>query len=117
MVTTAFCIDRTDNRGVMPDVHRAMSSAILPVVPLKRDRHGRIEVRSKGDPMATQSAWQSSEAYVFVDDLSPAQLAWEWLRRNEDYRRDYAALSATEGPEKETLAALMRARWELRFPD
>ncbi len=66
--------------------------------------------------MATQSAWQASEAYAFVDDLSTAQFAWEWLRRNDDYQRDYAALSKAEGPEKEALAALMRVRWGLRFP-
>lgn len=67
--------------------------------------------------MVLQSAWQSPDAYTFVDDLSPAQLAWEWLRRNEAYRRDYATLRAAEGTEKETLAALMPARWGLRFPD
>jgi len=66
--------------------------------------------------MVRETAWQLSEAYAFVDDLSPAQLAWEWLRRNEAYRRDYAAFRADDGPDKETLAALMRARWGLRFP-
>lgn len=67
--------------------------------------------------MVLETAWQSSDAYAFVDALSPAQLAWEWLRRNEAYRRDYAMLRVADDPEKETLAALMRARWGLRFPD
>ncbi|WP_081440983.1 transcriptional regulator domain-containing protein [Ancylobacter novellus] len=67
--------------------------------------------------MVLESAWQSSEAYAFVDALSPAQLAWEWLRRNEAYRQDFAILRAAAGAEEETLAALMRARWGLRFPD
>lgn len=67
--------------------------------------------------MVLETAWQSSEAYAFVDDLSPAQLAWEWLRRNEAYRQNYATFGAAVPSEKETLAALMRARWGLRFPD
>ncbi|WP_366093725.1 DUF6499 domain-containing protein [Ferrovibrio sp.] len=67
--------------------------------------------------MVLQSAWQSSETYTFVDTLSPAQIAWEWLRRNEAYRQDFAILRAADGAEEETLAALMRARWGLRFPD
>lgn len=67
--------------------------------------------------MVLETAWQSSEAYAFVDALSPSQLAWEWLRRNEAYRRDYARFRAVDDPEKEALAALMQARWGLRFPD
>ncbi|MFD1474285.1 transcriptional regulator domain-containing protein [Ancylobacter polymorphus] len=67
--------------------------------------------------MVLQSAWQSSEAYAFVDTLSPAQFAWEWLRRNKAYRQDFAKLCAADGADEETLAALMRARWGLRFPD
>lgn len=67
--------------------------------------------------MVLETAWHSSEAYAFVDALSPSQLAWEWLRRNEAYRRDYARFRLVEDPERETLAALMQARWGLRFPD
>ncbi|WP_421699824.1 transcriptional regulator domain-containing protein [Ancylobacter sp.] len=67
--------------------------------------------------MALESVWQSSEAYAFVDTLSPPQLAWEWLRRNEAYRQDYVAFGAAAPSEKETLAALIRARWGLRFPN
>lgn len=67
--------------------------------------------------MVLETAWQSSEAYAFVDALSPSQLAWEWLRRNEAYRLDYARFRLVEDSERETLAALMQARWGLRFPD
>ena len=30
--------------------------------------------------------WRNPEDYVFVEDLEPDQLAWEFLRRNPDYR-------------------------------
>ncbi|MER9291522.1 DUF6499 domain-containing protein [Mesorhizobium sp. M0510] len=36
------------------------------------------------------SLWRSSSTYDYLDDLVAADLAWEWLRRNPDYQRDYA---------------------------
>jgi len=33
--------------------------------------------------------WRSEAAYAYLDDLKPAELAWEFLRRNPNYRRDY----------------------------
>lgn len=35
-------------------------------------------------------AWQGPENYVFEPHLSGAEWAWQFLRRNPDYRRDYA---------------------------
>ena len=37
------------------------------------------------------SHWRSSERYEYVEDLVSPELAWEWLRRNEDYQRDFEA--------------------------
>lgn len=40
--------------------------------------------------------WRCSDAYEFVGDLSYAQWAWEFLRRNKRYQHDYVgALDAT----------------------
>lgn len=57
--------------------------------------------------------WRSSSAYDYLHDLNSGGVAWEFLRRNEEYRADYAnprfraALdTAIAGPER---------RWGLRF--
>lgn len=61
------------------------------------------------------SRWRSSSTYDFVDGLVAPDLAWEWLRRNADYQRDYAE---SEHPAADTqrLTDLVRTRWGLRFP-
>jgi hypothetical protein len=57
--------------------------------------------------------WRSPKAYDYLQDLSAPGLAWEFLRRNVDYRADYAnpdiraALDAG--------AAGSTRRWGLRF--
>src|SRR5450631_884824 len=38
-------------------------------------------------------AWRASAAYVYVLLLDGPSLAWEYLRRNPDYRRDWALYS------------------------
>lgn len=35
------------------------------------------------------TAWKASAAYLYLLRLQPASLAWEYLRRNPDYRRDW----------------------------
>lgn len=32
--------------------------------------------------------WRTPAAYKRIKDLPPAGFAWEYLRRNEDYRHD-----------------------------
>jgi hypothetical protein len=39
--------------------------------------------------------WRDPNAYRFADTLSPAQWAWEFLRRNPDYRREWLRFWAT----------------------
>ena len=61
------------------------------------------------------SHWRSSERYEYVEDLVSPELAWEWLRRNEDYQRDFEA--AQLEPNADTAATeATRSRWGLRFP-
>jgi hypothetical protein len=55
-------------------------------------------------------AWKASAAYLYLLRLQPAALAWEYLRRNPDYRRDWQlaqdSLIRTDGAP---------AHWGLRF--
>ena len=55
------------------------------------------------------STWRSSADYEHLDVLTPSDLAWEWLRRNDAYDADF------EG-DPEPLTERIRQRWGLRFP-
>jgi hypothetical protein len=60
------------------------------------------------------SQWRSSTSYDYFDDLRISDLAWECLRRNADYQRDYAkTLHETVDPEQATTS--FRLRWGLQF--
>ncbi|MER9586297.1 DUF6499 domain-containing protein [Mesorhizobium sp. M0276] len=61
------------------------------------------------------SQWRSSSTYDYLDDLVAADLAWEWLRRNANYQRDYAEVEDTD-TDRQRLAHLVQTRWGLRFP-
>lgn len=56
------------------------------------------------------SRWRSADAYDYLDDLSAADLAWEYLRRNPDYQNDFQ--TASRGRDEDRISA----RWGLRFP-
>lgn len=61
------------------------------------------------------SHWRSSERYEYVERLVSPELAWEWLRRNEDYQRDFEA--AQVEPDAGTMATeATMSKWGLRFP-
>lgn len=58
--------------------------------------------------------WQTSSAYDYIEELEPADLAWEFLRRNGDYQRDYtAAMNRYE--DRADADEALAARWGLRF--
>ena len=61
------------------------------------------------------SRWRSSPSYEYVDHLTAPDVGWEWLRRNEEYQRDYAELA---GASSESPSLIERAgeAWGLRFP-
>ena len=61
------------------------------------------------------SRWRSSSHYEYVDQLTAPDIGWEWLRRNDDYQRDYAEPSSasTDSP---PVIARVGLRWGLRFP-
>src|ERR1700730_15134765 len=43
--------------------------------------------------VVTNDAWRASAAYVYTLLLDDASLAWEYLRRNPDYRHDWSLYS------------------------
>ena len=65
--------------------------------------------------MPDASGWRSSADYDRIDSIVASDLAWEWLRRNDAYDADYAALART-GVDARPLTDTIRQRWGLRFP-
>jgi len=61
------------------------------------------------------SLWRLSVRYEHIDDLTASDLAWEWLRRNDDYDHDFEALGRVDVDPKE-LSQKIRDQWGLRFP-
>lgn len=62
------------------------------------------------------AAWEAASEYDYLDTLGASDLAWEWLRRNERYERDFAAFDRAP-PDFGDARDLIRERWGLRFPD
>ena len=65
--------------------------------------------------MPDASQWRSSEIYDRFEDLTASELAWEWLRRNEAYDRDFEAVMQPD-VDPTLLTDMIRQRWGLRFP-
>lgn len=59
--------------------------------------------------------WRSPAAYRHTMHLPAAGFAWEYLRRNEDYRQDYNAAVLTDQLADRDLDVFAN-RWGLRFP-
>ncbi|MFC5508112.1 transcriptional regulator domain-containing protein [Bosea massiliensis] len=68
----------------------------------------------KGDAMPS-SDWRSPAAYAHAKSIPAAGFAWEYLRRDADYRRDFHRVSAGSTDKSDTLSAFSE-RWGLRFP-
>ncbi|WP_455406519.1 transcriptional regulator domain-containing protein [Rhodopseudomonas parapalustris] len=61
------------------------------------------------------SGWRSAARYAHVADMTASDIAWEWLRRNESYDRDFQALNNSK-VDPRPLTDNIRQRWGLRFP-
>src|SRR3546814_1241156 len=61
------------------------------------------------------SRWRSSSTDDYLDDRIPSDLAWEWLRRNTGYQRDYSEIERRPRDARH-LTNLARLRWGVRFP-
>lgn len=63
--------------------------------------------------------WRSSAAYEHTKTIPAAGFAWDYLRRNDDYHRDFRAVMRARTPGSRRgsarLDAFMR-RWGVRFP-
>ena len=57
------------------------------------------------------SQWRSTERYDYVEQLMSPELAWEWLRRNQTYQRDYADVVETAGA-SQPLNEAAQQRWK-----
>ena len=55
--------------------------------------------------------WRSEEAYSNFKNAESMDIAWEWLRRDTDYRRDYQAVEPRLNGATETF----RSKWGLSF--
>ncbi|WP_423416169.1 DUF6499 domain-containing protein [Hyphomicrobium sp. B1] len=61
------------------------------------------------------SEWRSSASYDHVEELTASGLAWEWLRRNEAYGRDFRAVMERD-VDPTRLMHMIWKNWGLRFP-
>ncbi|WP_422109888.1 transcriptional regulator domain-containing protein [Bradyrhizobium elkanii] len=57
--------------------------------------------------------WRSQEAYPDVKKAETVDIAWEWLRRDHGYQRDYKAL--VSGERSSAKAEQFRREWGLSF--
>ena len=58
--------------------------------------------------------WRNDAGYDYCDDLTPEQVAFEFLRRNPDYEADYRK-GSEEAATASTGDPAPAARWGLRF--
>lgn len=58
--------------------------------------------------------WRQGAQYDYIAGLDAADLAWEFLRRNADYKRDYHRIPKRA---RYSAADTLTRRWGLRFRD
>lgn len=68
-----------------------------------------------GDAMLLSIDWRSPAAYRHAKHILAAGFAWEYLRRNDEYRHDFQTIALTGQPGSRDLEAFAD-RWGLRFP-
>ncbi|MCX8999113.1 DUF6499 domain-containing protein [Rhizobiaceae bacterium BDR2-2] len=60
--------------------------------------------------------WRSSAAYRHTNTIPVAGFAWEYLRRDDEYHRDFQTMTRIRNPGARKLDQFS-ARWGLRFPE
>lgn len=65
--------------------------------------------------MPEQGRWRSSAAYRYINELDPAGIAWEFLRRNRDYQHEFEMM--TRRLDHSVTDEKIAERWGLRFRD
>jgi hypothetical protein len=69
--------------------------------------------RDRGNDAMPNADWRLPQAYDNAQKLEPSGFAWECLRRNPDYHRDYRELTLSK-PGSRVITAF-RTRWGLCF--
>ncbi|MGP2492899.1 transcriptional regulator domain-containing protein [Mesorhizobium sp. PUT5] len=69
---------------------------------------------SRGNAMLSID-WRLPAAYDHTKIIPAAGFAWDYLRRDEDYHRDFARIRRIRRPAARSLA-IFSQRWGLRFP-
>lgn len=64
--------------------------------------------------MSEEESWRSEAAYDYIDQLTTSELAWEFLRRNPDYRTSFQELLSSGRLSDETATAFAQ-QWGLCF--
>lgn len=64
--------------------------------------------------MSEEENWRSDTAYEYVDKLTANDLAWEFLRRNPEYRTAFQAL-VSSGRLTDEAAKIFARQWGLCF--
>jgi hypothetical protein len=59
--------------------------------------------------------WRAPASYGHAKAIPPAGFAWEYLRRHEDYHRDFETICSVKQSAATQLGAFTQ-RWGLRFP-
>jgi hypothetical protein len=57
--------------------------------------------------------WRSPEVYTTMQVAEAPDFAWEYLRRNSDYQKDYRKLQS--GGSHANVSRTFRQRWGLSF--
>ncbi|MBB5724689.1 hypothetical protein FHS97_000597 [Sphingomonas endophytica] len=70
--------------------------------------------QERGDAMPNID-WRTPATYAHARNISTAGFAWEFLRRDPEYRRDFRRVKASPRGTVEAQAAFTD-RWGLRFP-
>lgn len=64
----------------------------------------------------SDDAWLCDAAYAYLDDLSPADLSWEFVRRHPEYQRVFVEMSEQETSSAAPLTGIGQGRdWGLVF--
>lgn len=67
--------------------------------------------------MAEPPDWRSQQTERVLNTLERQGFAWEFLRRNPDYRTDYDRLSSPMTGRPDFSQGSVAPQWGLRFPD
>lgn len=70
----------------------------------------------RGEGAVSDQSWRSEERYQDLSRYSAADLAWEFLRRNPDYRADFHKTHEVASDGSRQADPARWARWGLTFP-